>query len=73
MGKRDSGGLRWSDLYHYRITFDDAGENVTLLLQTGDRLDVGSVVEHKGRLVAIRALDAIPYRGVVTPLSGELV
>jgi hypothetical protein len=42
------------------------------LLQTNDKLEVGSVVEHRGRLIEIDAEDATPYRGVITPLRGHL-
>jgi hypothetical protein len=66
-------GTRQADLYQYRITYDDpAGETQLFLLRTGDKLDVGSVVEDRGRLIEIQSVDAHPYRGVVTPLRGRL-
>ena len=65
--------VRWGDLYHYRIAYQDShGATTSLLLPTNDKLAVGSVVEHQGQLIQIDAVDANPYRGVVTPLRGYL-
>jgi hypothetical protein len=67
-------GLCRSDLYHYRIAYtDDDGESQLLLLQTDDRLEVGSIVEAKGRLIRIEEGGAMPFRGVLTPLPGHLM
>jgi hypothetical protein len=71
--KRRTPRVRWGDLYHYRIAYQDSGGDTTsLLLQTIDKLAVGSVVEDKGRLIEIHSVDAHPYRGVITPLHGRL-
>jgi hypothetical protein len=65
--------LRQSDLYHYRITYEDpAGETQLFLFHTDDKLEAGGVVEDKGRLIEIKSLEAHPYRGVITPLHGHL-
>jgi hypothetical protein len=66
-------GLRWSDLYHYRVTYTDAGDKHVLLVQTADRLELGSIVEDKGLLIRITTFAAPPYRGVITPLLGEII
>jgi hypothetical protein len=72
--RRSSGGLRGSDHYHYRIAYtDDAGESQLLILRTDDRLEQGSIVETKGRLIRIDAGGPTPFRGVVTPLPGRLI
>ncbi|HTZ04866.1 MAG TPA: hypothetical protein VMB53_03835 [Gaiellaceae bacterium] len=71
--KGGSAGLRWSDLYHYRITYDDCGEAVTFPVQSDDKLEAGSVVEYRGQLIEIKAGGPIPHRGVLTPLVGELI
>ena len=64
---------RWRDLYHYRIAYEDGnGARRTLLLETNDKLGVGSLVEQQGQLIQIAAVEANPYRGVVTPLRGYL-
>ena len=52
-----------------RARFDVASPQ---LLQTHDKLGVGSVVKDKGRLIEIQSVDAHPYRGVITPLHGRL-
>jgi hypothetical protein len=70
-GRRPS-SVRCGDLYHYRIVYHSGGDTTSLLLQTNDKLAVGSIVEHGGQLIQIDTVNATPYRGVITPLRGHL-
>jgi hypothetical protein len=72
--KRKPGGRHQFGLFQYRIAYEDAaGESQLLLLQSDDRLEPGSIVEDKGRLIQINNGGPTPFRGVLTPLTGRLL